>query len=140
MVEVALLTKRPPVNVFNPDHVFVSPNRVDDEAPQPVHVPTVRVFSRRLVPVAPTNPNHPVEVTLYIVSVVPLAVVKPSHPVEVTFVNTPVEALVAPMVVPLMVPPLMVAFEEVRLMMLPVVPDAVVKPSQVEVAFVAVRL
>ena len=32
------------------------------------------------------------------------------------------------------VPPLIVAFEEVRLMMLPVVPEAVVKPSQVPVA------
>ncbi len=70
-------------------------------------------------------------------AVVPEAVVKPSQVVvalvEVTFVNTPVEALVAPMVVPLIVPPEMVALEEVRLMMLPVVPEAVVKPSHVEV-------
>jgi len=75
IVELALLTKIPPVNVFNPDQVFVSPNKVDDEPVlHPVHVPTVRVFNRRLVPVAPTNPNHPVEVTLYTVSVVPDAV------------------------------------------------------------------
>ncbi len=118
-------------------------------------------------------------VRLMMLAVVPEAVVKPSQvevePVKlpfvakrvvaVAFVNTPVEALVAPMVVPLIVPPEMVAFELVRLMMLPVVPEAVpnpsqeevaptyvplvaktevplavVKPSQVEVALVAVRL
>ena len=37
------------------------------------------------------------------------------------------------MEVELIVPPEMVALEEVRLMMLPVVPEAVVKPSHVEV-------
>ncbi len=83
------------------------------------------------------------------VSVVPLAVVKPNHvvvvlvPVELVQikpVNVPLAALVAPMVVPLMVPPEIVALEEVRLMMLPVVPEAVVKPNHVAVALVAVKL
>ena len=85
IVEVALFTRIPPLNVFNPDQVFVSPNRVDDEPTQPIHVPTVRLFSRRLVPVAYKNPNHLVDVTLITFSVVPLAVVKPSQ-VEVAFV------------------------------------------------------
>ncbi len=65
---------------------------------------------------------------------------KPSHPVEVAFVKMPVEAFVAPMVVPLIVPPLMVAFEEVKLIMFPVVPLAVVNPNHVDVALVAVKL
>ena len=69
----------------------------------------------------------------------PDAVVKPSH-VVVTCVKIPVEAFVAPIVVPLIVPPLIVALEEVRLIAFKVVPLAVVKPSQEEVAFVAVRL
>jgi len=56
-----------------------------------------------------------------------------ASPVAERVVKAPVEAFVAPMVVPLMVPPEIVAFDEVRLMMLPVVPVAVVKPSQEEV-------
>ncbi len=83
------------------------------------------------------------QVRLVIVEVALLTRMPPEsveRPVAERVVKAPVEALVAPMVVPLMVPPEIVALEEVRLMMLPVVPDAVVKPSQPEVAFVAVRL
>ncbi len=54
--------------------------------------------------------------------------------------NTPVEAFVAPMVVPLIVPPEMVTLEEVRLIAFKVVPLAVVKPNHVAVALVAVKL
>jgi len=55
-------------------------------------------------------------------------------------VNIPVEAFVAPIVVPLIVPPEMVALDEVRLIAFKVVPLAVVNPNHVDVAFVAVRL
>jgi hypothetical protein len=70
--------------------------------------------------------------------------------VEVTFVKTPVDGVVAPIVVPLIVPPEIVAFEEinvgaVRTEMFPDkalidVPDAVVNPNHdVEVPFPNVR-
>ena len=71
--------------------------------------------------------------------------------VEVTFVKTPVDGVVAPIVVPLIVPPEIVTFGEtspVALMVkaFSVVPDAVAKPSQevevtlVRLPFVAMRL
>ncbi len=66
--------------------------------------------------------------------------------VEVTFVKTPVEGFTAPIVVPLIVPPEIVALEEIKVgavsvEMFPLkalieVPDAVVNPNQlVEVPF-----
>ena len=70
--------------------------------------------------------------------------------VEVTFVKTPVEGVVAPIVVPLIEPPEIVAFEEIKVgavreemdpdSALIVVPLAVAKPNQeVEVPFVKFR-
>ena len=73
---------------------------------------------------------------------VPEAVAKPSQLVEVASVKTPVDGVAEPMVVLSMVPPEMVAFEEikllaVRLAVYKLVPEAVAKPSQlVEVALV----
>jgi hypothetical protein len=65
--------------------------------------------------------------------------------VDVTFVNTPVDGTVAPIAVPLMEPPEIVAFWDVKELIVPfdaftVVPLAVVKPSQeVLVPFVKER-
>lgn len=55
--------------------------------------------------------------------------------VDVTFVKTPVDGVIAPMVVPLIDPPVTVMFWVVKLLMVPfnalmAVPEAVAKPSQ----------
>ena len=86
-------------------------------------------------------------VSLMVLRAVPEAVLNPSQLVEVPLlkvrlVNAPVDGVVAPMVVPLIVPPLMVTLPEIRLasvalLALRVVPDAVTNPSHpVEVTLV----
>ncbi len=124
-----------------PVEALVAPMVVPLMVPPEMVTFEVLIFKAlRVVPDAVAKLNHPVEVTLKAMAVVPLAVVKPSQvevePVKlplvakkvvaVAFVNTPVEALVAPMVVPLMVPPEMVTLEDVRLITFSVVPLAVV--------------
>ena len=119
---------------------------------KPNHPVEVTLKTVAVVPLAVVNPNHVVvvfvpvaftHVRFVMVEVALLTSVPPesvASPVAERVVKAPVEALVAPIVVPLIVPPLMVTLEEVRLMMLPVVPLAVVNPNHVEVALVAVKL
>jgi hypothetical protein len=96
------------------------------------------------------NERPPVTARFVVVTDVPVAFVNVSvwsdeAPVAVRVVNRPVEAVVAPTVVPLMEPPVKATFEEFNVANVPVnallvVPDAVAKPNQdVEVPFVNVR-
>ena len=88
----------------------------------------------------------PVTVRLVDVAFVPNMLANPSQPVEVTFVKMAAAAVVRPMDVPLMVPPVIVTDGETRLaaftvMAFNVVPEAVTKPSQpVEVALTQLAL
>jgi hypothetical protein len=57
----------------------------------------------------------------------------------VALVNTPVEGVVAPMVVPSMVPPVMVTLEEIRFVTSPFVLKRLVVVADVPVAYVQLK-
>ena len=91
--------------------------------PEIVTLEEVKLIARRVVPDAEVNAKAVVVAFVVVV-----------------FEKIPVEALVRPMGVPLILPPVMVTLGVVMLVAFTVVPLAVVNPSHVLVAFVAVRL
>ena len=107
-----------------------------------------------VVPEAVLNASTPVDVTFpatnapmvaeFTFKTLPDAVTKPNHPVDVTLVNTAAAGVVAPIVVPLIVPPVTVTEGETKpaaftAKAFTVVPDAVTKPNTpVDVTFVKI--
>ena len=105
-----------------PVEAFVRPIGVPSIVPPLiVTFDEVKLIARRVVPDAEVNAKAVVVAFVVVV-----------------FEKIPVEALVNPIGVPSIVPPLIVTFDEVKLIARRVVPDALVKARAVVVAFVVV--
>jgi len=123
-VGLSVATPAPPATVVVPDHMMT---------------PDLTIWLRYVV----TNGWAPLMNRLVVETVV-AAILVLVELVEVVFVNTPVEGLVLPIGVPLIDPPEIVAFCEVKLLIVPLVaftkvPEAVTNPNQdVDVPFAKV--